>query len=89
MRRAARWRRRGYGREARQRQQTEGRSVDYVQPGIVDGADRAPGAGLVNLSRPGEVTRCGCVADRSWYACGGAVERGYIECRFREGISID
>ncbi len=42
-----------YGREARQRQSTEARTVDYVQPGqtSVQTADLAK---LVNLSKPGE-----------------------------------
>jgi hypothetical protein len=45
----------GYGREARQRQQTEGRSVDYVQPGMST-AQTAHLERLVNLSRPGRYT---------------------------------
>ncbi len=42
-----------YGREARQRQSTEARTVDYVQPGqtSVQTTDLAK---LVNLSKPGE-----------------------------------
>jgi dipeptidyl aminopeptidase/acylaminoacyl peptidase len=45
----------GYGREARQRQQTEGRSVDYVQPGMST-VQTAHLERLVNLSRPGRYT---------------------------------
>ncbi|HWW99118.1 MAG TPA: S9 family peptidase [Edaphobacter sp.] len=44
-----------YGREARQRQQTEGRTVDYVQPGGST-AQTAHLERLVNLSRPGRYT---------------------------------
>ena len=44
-----------YGREARQRQQTESRTVDYVQPGRVV-MQTAHLAKLVNLSRPGVYT---------------------------------
>jgi hypothetical protein len=44
-----------YAREARLRQQTEGRSVDYVQPGMST-AQTAHLARLVNLSRPGRYT---------------------------------
>ena len=44
-----------YGREARQHQQTEGRTVDYVQPGQ-SVTQTAHLARLVNLSRPGEYT---------------------------------
>jgi hypothetical protein len=42
-----------YGREARQRADSEGRTVDYVQPGqsVVQTAHLAK---LVNLSKPGE-----------------------------------
>ena len=44
-----------YGREARMRQQTEDRTVDYVQPGqsVVQTAHLGQ---LVNLSRPGQYT---------------------------------
>jgi dipeptidyl aminopeptidase/acylaminoacyl peptidase len=44
-----------YGREARQRQQTEGRTVDYVQPGGST-AQTAHLERLVNLGRPGRYT---------------------------------
>ena len=44
-----------YAREARGRQQTEGRSVDYVQPGM-SAVQTAHLARLVNLSRPGRYT---------------------------------
>jgi hypothetical protein len=44
-----------YGREARQRQQTEGRTVEYVQPGQ-SAVQTAHLAKLVNLSRPGQYT---------------------------------
>jgi hypothetical protein len=44
-----------YGREARQRQQTEGRTVDYVQPGMST-VQTAHVERLVNLSRPGRYT---------------------------------
>jgi outer membrane biosynthesis protein TonB len=44
-----------YAREARQRQQTEGRSVDYVQPGM-SSVQTAHLTRLVNLSRPGRYT---------------------------------
>ena len=44
-----------YAREARGRQQTEGRSVDYVQPGM-SSVQTAHLARLVNLSRPGRYT---------------------------------
>ncbi len=44
-----------YAREARLRQQTEGRSVDYVQPGMST-AQTAHLARLVNLSRAGRYT---------------------------------
>ncbi len=42
-----------YGREARERQQTEARTVDYVQPGQTS-AQTTNLARLVNLSKPGE-----------------------------------
>ena len=42
-----------YGREARERQQTEARTVDYVQPGQAS-VQSTNLARLVNLSRPGE-----------------------------------
>jgi hypothetical protein len=41
-----------YGREARQRQETEGRTVDYVQPGM-SAVQTAHLERLVNLTRPG------------------------------------
>jgi hypothetical protein len=44
-----------YAREARVRQQTNGRSVDYVQPGM-SSVQTAHLARLVNLSRPGRYT---------------------------------
>src|SRR5258708_21955884 len=44
-----------YAREARLRQQTEGRSVDYVQPGM-SSVQTAHLGRLVNLSRPGRYT---------------------------------
>jgi len=44
-----------YGREARQRQQTEGRTVDYVQPGMST-VQTAHLEQLVNLNRPGRYT---------------------------------
>jgi dipeptidyl aminopeptidase/acylaminoacyl peptidase len=44
-----------YGREARQRQQTEGRTVDYVQPGM-SAVQTAHLERLVNLNRPGRYT---------------------------------
>jgi hypothetical protein len=44
-----------YAREARLRQQTEGRSVDYVQPGMST-AQTAHLGRLVNLNRPGRYT---------------------------------
>jgi hypothetical protein len=44
-----------YGREARQRQQTEGRTVDYVQPGMST-VQTAHLERLVNLNRPGRYT---------------------------------
>ena len=44
-----------YAREARTRQQTEGRSVDYVQPGM-SSVQTAHLGRLVNLSRPGRYT---------------------------------
>jgi dipeptidyl aminopeptidase/acylaminoacyl peptidase len=44
-----------YAREARMHQQTEGRSVDYVQPGM-SSVQTAHLARLVNLSRPGRYT---------------------------------
>jgi dipeptidyl aminopeptidase/acylaminoacyl peptidase len=44
-----------YAREARTRQQTEGRSVDYVQPGM-SSVQTAHLARLVNLTRPGRYT---------------------------------
>jgi dipeptidyl aminopeptidase/acylaminoacyl peptidase len=44
-----------YGREARQRQQTESRTVDYVQPGQ-SVMQTAHIARLVNLGRPGRYT---------------------------------
>jgi hypothetical protein len=43
------------GREARQRQQTEGRTVDYVQPGMAT-VQTAHLERLVNLNRPGRYT---------------------------------
>jgi dipeptidyl aminopeptidase/acylaminoacyl peptidase len=44
-----------YGREARQRQQTEGRTVDYVQPGMST-VQTAHLERLVNLNHPGRYT---------------------------------
>jgi hypothetical protein len=44
-----------YGREARERQQTENRTVDYVQPGR-SAVQTAHIAKLVNLERPGAYT---------------------------------
>ena len=44
-----------YAREARTLQQTEGRSVDYVQPGM-SSVQTAHLGRLVNLSRPGRYT---------------------------------
>jgi hypothetical protein len=44
-----------YAREARLRQQTEGRSVDYLQPGM-SSVQTAHLTRLVNLSRPGRYT---------------------------------
>jgi hypothetical protein len=44
-----------YGRETRQRQQTESRTVDYVQPGA-SAVQVAHIAKLVNLGRPGAYT---------------------------------
>ncbi|HEX3374177.1 MAG TPA: S9 family peptidase [Edaphobacter sp.] len=44
-----------YAREARTRQQIEGRSVDYLQPGM-SSVQTAHLARLVNLSRPGRYT---------------------------------
>lgn len=44
-----------YAREAQLRQQTEGRSVDYVQPGMST-VQTAHLGRLVNLSRPGRYT---------------------------------
>jgi dipeptidyl aminopeptidase/acylaminoacyl peptidase len=44
-----------YAREARARQQTEGRSVDYLQPGM-SSVQTAHLARLVNMSRPGRYT---------------------------------
>jgi hypothetical protein len=44
-----------YGREARLRQQTEGRTVDYVQPGMST-VQTAHLERLVNLNRPGRYT---------------------------------
>jgi dipeptidyl aminopeptidase/acylaminoacyl peptidase len=44
-----------YGREARQRQLTEGRTVDYVQPGMST-VQTAHLERLVNLTRPGRYT---------------------------------
>ncbi|MGH9597641.1 MAG: hypothetical protein ACRD3K_12670, partial [Edaphobacter sp.] len=41
-----------YGREARERQQTENRTVDYVQPGQ-SAVQTAHIARLVNMERPG------------------------------------
>jgi hypothetical protein len=44
-----------YAREARTRQQTEGRSVDYLQPGM-SSVQTAHLGRLVNLNRPGRYT---------------------------------
>jgi gentisate 1,2-dioxygenase len=44
-----------YGRDAQQRRDTEGRTVDYVQPGM-SVAQMAHLAKLVNLNKPGKYT---------------------------------
>ena len=44
-----------YGREAQQRRDTEGRTVDYVQPGM-SVEQTAHLAKLVNLNQPGKYT---------------------------------